>query len=653
MRVALDLGMFVSAFVAAYLLRFDFVLSPSELNFMLIQLPVVVLMQYLALELFGGRSFLWRHTAVEHLTPFFYAGLLCLCILLAGRLGLSIQAWRVPISISIVDTILAFGGTFGIRILRRTVHQKVQQSVRRKRTSEHPNRVGKSVLLIGAGQAGLMAVREIRSQRNAGLDIKGFVDDDPTKQKRVVLDGIKVLGTTSDLPSLVREMDIHHVVITIARASGEEIRRIVEICEQVPVKARIIPGLYELLDGSVDITRIRDLQIEDLLGRPTVALEEESLTGFLAGETVMVTGAGGSIGSELTRQIARFEPQTLLLVERSEFALFNISRELQAAFPEAQMVSLIADVGDETRMRAIFKTYSPRVVFHAAAHKHVPLMESNAIEAIKNNALATYLLAQLAGEYRVLTFVLISTDKAVHPISMMGASKRVAELVMQDLDHRHLTRYVAVRFGNVIGSAGSVIPIFREQIRKGGPVTVTDKRMKRYFMTIPEAAQLVLQAGAMSGGGEVFVLDMGKPISIEDLARQVISLSGFKHDEIKIVETGIRPGEKLYEELHFTKEEVVPTRHPKIFINRLAALDGVDLSQALEQMAEYCRREDEGGLRRYLNTLLPGCLVAEEHLGSAVLAPARYDDAMDTEPQTILDSGRGFREGGKLTQEAS
>ncbi len=301
MRVALDLGMFVSAFVAAYLLRFDFVLSPSELNFMLIQLPVVVLMQYLALELFGGRSFLWRHTAVEHLTPFFYAGLLCLCILLAGRLGLSIQAWRVPISISIIDTILAFGGTFGIRILRRTLHQKVQQSVRRKRTSEHPNRVGKSVLLIGAGQAGLMAVREIRSQRNAGLDIKGFVDDDPTKQKRVVLDGIKVLGTTSDLPSLVREMDIHHVVITIARASGEEIRRIVEICEQVPVKARIIPGLYELLDGSVNITRIRDLQIEDLLGRPTVALEEESLAGFLAGETVMVTGAGGSIGSGAVR----------------------------------------------------------------------------------------------------------------------------------------------------------------------------------------------------------------------------------------------------------------------------------------------------------------------------------------------------------------
>src|SRR5712691_137081 len=289
---------------------------------------------------------------------------------------------------------------------------------------------------------------------------------------------------------------------------------------------RIIPGLYEILDGRVGISRIRDLQIEDLLGRDPVCLEEESIKEFLTGKVVMVTGDGGSIGSELARQVAWFKPSTLLLVERAEVALFNINRELKELWPALSLVPLIADVGDEGRMRSIFKDYSPEVVVHAAAHKHVPMMETNPMEAVKNNVLATNLLGGLAGEFGVEVFVLISSDKAVRPTSVMGASKRVAELVAQNLDCRYQTRYVAVRFGNVIGSAGSVIPIFREQIRKGGPITVTHPDMMRYFMTIPEAAQLVLQAGAMGEGGEIFVLDMGQPVKILDLARDTITLSG-------------------------------------------------------------------------------------------------------------------------------
>jgi FlaA1/EpsC-like NDP-sugar epimerase len=308
----------------------------------------------------------------------------------------------------------------------------------------------------------------------------------------------------------------------------------------------------------------------------------------------------------LARQVLRFAPTTLLLVERAEFALFDIDSELRQAHPTLSIVPRVVDVGDEVKMRYLFDFYRPQVVIHAAAHKHVPLMEANPFEAIKNNVLATHSLAKLAGEFGVEVFVLISTDKAVRPASIMGASKRVAELVVQDLNRRYETRYVAVRFGNVIGSAGSVIPIFSEQIRKGGPVTITDKRMKRYFMTIPESAQLVLQASAIGKGGEVFILHMGEPVRIMDLAETLITLSGLKpHDDIKIVETGIRPGEKLYEELRFETEATAATEHPKIFVNRLSGLDPDDLRRALLQLSTFIRDWDEEGLRSFLNDILP------------------------------------------------
>ncbi len=359
----------------------------------------------------------------------------------------------------------------------------------------------------------------------------------------------------------------------------------------------------------MEVSRIRDVQIEDLLGREPVRLDEESLLHFLSGKTVMVTGAGGSIGSELSRQVARFQPEKLLLVERAEFALFQIDRDLRESNPELNIIPLVADVCDQQRMRTIFKSYKPQVVLHAAAHKHVPLMEYNPGEAVKNNVLGTNLVGELSGEFGAEVFVLVSTDKAVFPSSIMGATKRMAEFVTQDLNRRFETHFVAVRFGNVIGSAGSVIPIFQEQIRKGGPITITDKRMKRYFMTIPEAAQLVLQAGAIGrerAGGEVFILHMGEPVCIYDLAEAIITLSGLKpHEDIKIVETGIRPGEKLYEKLKIDEEDVVGTSHPKIFINKIADRPAQDVREALEKLHELSQNGHERELRAYLNDLLP------------------------------------------------
>jgi len=608
----LDLSVLVAAFVAAYLLRFDFKIPPEDLRNFATQMPLVVLLQFVALTIFGARSSIWRYTDLAHVKSFVYAAVGTLIVIALLRLGLPKpqQAWRVPLSVNLIDVLLAFGGAYALRVMRRAEYEYKQKRVQLKK---HVNGNGKSkskskrsVLLIGAGRAGSLAAKEIEARGDLDLEIKGFVDDDRTKLGRSVVQGHRVLGTTQDLPRLVHTHGINHVVITIAHASRHQIHRIVQICESIPVKVRIIPELYEIIEGRVEISRIRDVEIEDLLGREPVQLDTESISRELEGKTVMVTGAGGSIGSELARQVLRFAPAHLLLVERAEFALFDIDSELRADNPDRSIVPLVADIGDETRMRAIFNLYRPHVVIHSAAHKHVPLMESNSTEAVQNNTLNTRLLADLAGEFKAEVFVLISTDKAVRPTSIMGATKRAAELVVQDLNPQYDTRFVAVRFGNVIGSAGSVIPIFREQIRNGGPVTITDKRMKRYFMTIPESAQLVLQASVIGQGGEVFILHMGEPVRIMDLAETLITLSGLKpHEDIQIVETGMRPGEKLYEELSFETEETVPTSHPKIFINKLDTPEPETVRTALKVLARLVRERNEDELRRFLNGLLP------------------------------------------------
>ena len=619
--------MLITAFTLAYLLRFDFDIPRQYIFQGLRQLPYVLLIQFGAMALAGVYMFIWHYVGMGEVRAFVNAAYWSFLPILAMRLGIPepYHPWRVPVSVIFIDTVLAFGGVLGLRVLRRALYERYERQHRTARA----DRQSKSVLLIGAGQAGVLAAREIHGRGDTGLVIKGFIDDDPTKQGSVIY-GVKVLGTTEDMPRLVQTLGIDHVVITIAAASRNEIRRIVKQCELVPIKVRIIPGLYEILQGNVEVSRIRDLEIEDLLGREPVCLDEEDMRRFLAGKAVMVTGAGGSIGSELARQTARLHPSCLLLVERAEFVLFNIDRELRERWPEISIISLVADVSDEVRLRAIFETHRPQVVLHAAAHKHVPLMEHNAAEAIKNNVLATQLMGELSGELGVQAFVMISTDKAVRPASIMGASKRVAELVVQDLDRRYATRYVAVRFGNVIGSAGSVIPIFREQIRTGGPVTVTHPDMMRYFMTIPEAAQLVLQAGAMGEGGEIFVLDMGQPVKILELAKDTIRLSGLKpFEDIDIVFTGIRAGEKLFEELEVRDECLTKTRHPKIYIGKIAAYPEKTVQRALERLAFLSENERDTELRDYLGELLPEASLSNGHLDP----PYTADDKAFTKQQ--------------------
>ncbi len=627
----MDISILVIAFWVAYLLRFDFQIPRENFFQALRQFPYVVMIQFAALVFAGVYTFIWRYIGMAEIRTFVNASFWSILPVLLIRIGLPtmFHQWRVPLSIIVVDAILASGGVLGLRVLRRALYEQFEKQNRASRNGDSHK---KPVLLIGAGRAGVLAAREIRGRGDADLDIKGFIDNDPQKQGSVIY-GVEVLGTIEDLSARVHELNIDHVVITIAEASRDVIRRIVTVCEQVPVKVRIIPGLYEILQGDVEVTRFRDIQVEDLLGREPVCLDQEGVSEFLAGRTVMVTGAGGSIGAELARQVARFNPSRLLLVERAEFALFNIDRELREMRPGISIVPLVADIGDEGRLRSLFALYRPQVILHAAAHKHVPMMERNAPEAIKNNALATRLLGEIAGQSGVEALVLISTDKAVRPTSVMGASKRVAELVIQDLDRRYQTRYVAVRFGNVIGSAGSVIPIFREQIKKGGPVTVTHPDMVRYFMTIPEAAQLVLQAGAMGEGGEIFILDMGEPVRILDLAKDTIRLSGLKpYEDIDIVFTGVREGEKLFEELEISEERMAKTRHPKIFIGKIAAYPEEVVHEALDQLITLSSNGHERELRLYLSKLLPEARLEEgteskdsSALGEPSVAPRRAE----------------------------
>jgi FlaA1/EpsC-like NDP-sugar epimerase len=602
-QFALDIVTLAAAFTSAYLLRYEFAIPDHVIIRMLIQLPCVLSIQFTALIFTGVYMFIWRYVGMAEMKAFLKAALWSALPLVMLRVCAP-ETFQtvVPFSVIVIDTALGFGGVLGLRVLRRALYERNEKQ---QRAANGSNGQRKPVLLVGAGGCGIMAAKEILSRGDRELVIKGFVDDDPKKQGSVIL-GIKVLGFTWDLPRLVRDLGIDHVVITINHVRRRDISRIVKLCESIPVTVRIIPPFSEILEGKVEVSRIRNVLIEDLLGRAPVQLDEEDMKCFVAGKTVMITGAGGSIGGEIARQVAQFQPSSLLLVDRAEFGLFNIHRELRELRPELSITPLVADVGDETKGHAIFTAHRPQVILHAAAHKHVPLMELNPSEAVKNNILATHRLGELAGEYGAEVFLLISTDKAVRPTSVMGASKRVAELVVQDLNRRFATRYVAVRFGNVIGSTGSVIPIFREQIRKGGPVTVTHPEMKRYFMTIPEAVQLVLKAAAMGEGGEIFILDMGDPVSILDLARDLITLSGFKpFEDINIVFTGVRAGEKLFEELETLEEHMTRTQHPKIFIGKIAPFPAEKVRDLLEQLTFLAGLEQEQEIRRLLNEMLP------------------------------------------------
>lgn len=625
-QFAADIVVLSAALMLSYLPSLNIQLGDFFFETAIEQLPFVVFVQFSTLFLVGAYSIIWRYVSLEDLRIFVRAALISGAILLTLRFALSFTSfdlWKLPISVIFIDTALAFGGLLGLRILRRSVYEL---GGRRFVTGGRRRTRRKPTLFVGAGRIGSTAVRDILGRPDSEFEVRGFVDDDRRKRGGSV-SGVKVLGTTDDLPRLVDEMNIQQVVIAMDQAQGKEIRRILDICREIPVKARIVPSLHEIVHGRVHVTRVRDVEIEDLLGREPVQLDRDNLEEFLAGKTVLVTGAGGSIGSELVRQLAEFEPEKIVLVERAEYMLFQIERELVKDFSDTSFEPLLADIGDEPRMREIFEQYRPQVVFHAAAHKHVPLMEVNPAEAVKNNVFATKLIGELAGEYGVRHFVLISTDKAVNPTSIMGASKRIAEIVLQNLNNRFETRYMAVRFGNVLGSAGSVVPIFREQIRKGEAITVTDPEMTRYFMTIPEAAQLVLQAGALGNGGEIFILDMGEPVKILDLAEDMIRLSGLEpYEDIDIVFTGIRDGEKLFEELEITGENLLKTQHPKIFIGKIQTYSDESVTRIVDAFAGAVIAGGESRIRKLFNEVLPEATITiKEQVDKQKSAPVIAD----------------------------
>jgi FlaA1/EpsC-like NDP-sugar epimerase len=568
LHIAVDIAVLSLAYWLSFLFRFEFSIPSVWLRVLLTTWPYVVLLQYVGLVVFGVPRMSWRYISIGDVGRILIAIVASTSVLAAVRIigpfvssGLTIVV--IPLGVLATNFALGLLGLVGLRALRRL--QGEASDLRRQAAGEKRDRV----LLIGAGQAGVLVAREISRRPDLGLHAVGFLDDDPFKIGTSI-SGLTVLGDTKNVAAIAERKHVDRVLITIANASGDKIRRITELCRDARLETKIIPGIYEIVGDKVNLSRIREVAIEDLLGREPVQLDEEIVGASIRSRVVLVTGAGGSIGSELCRQVCRFGPARILLVERFENALFEIHRELTAEFPHVPIDPRIADVCDARRMEQLFEDSKPELVFHAAAHKHVPMMEWNPGESVKNNVGGTRTLADLSDRFGVQRFVLVSTDKAVNPTSVMGATKRVAEIYLQALSLRSATKFVTVRFGNVLGSAGSVIPIFREQIARGGPVTVTHPDMRRYFMTIPEASQLVMQASAMGEGGEIFILDMGEPVKIVDLARDLITLSGLRPDEdIEIRFAGVRPGEKLFEELATDAEHADKTKHPKVFIGRI------------------------------------------------------------------------------------
>jgi FlaA1/EpsC-like NDP-sugar epimerase len=606
-RLLIVAGCVGLAWVAAFLVRFDAQIAPDRLRQLVVLLPWVIALQLVTLRLFGADRHSWRYTSIPDLAAIGVAVGATGLVLGAGRVAIPrfvsdaepLADLLVPFGVVAAYTVLAMLALAGVRVVRRV------QAEQMERNALTPGARTRRVLLIGAGRAGVMVANELHKRPDVGMVPVGFVDDDRFKQGRRIV-GLDVLGTSEDLAELVVEHDVDEIVITIAAATGATIRELVEKSERVGKRPLIVPGVYEIVGGQVSLNRIRPVAAEDLLGREPVDLDEHALKELLAEKPVVVTGAGGSIGSELARQVARFGPKRLVLVERAEPALWAIHRELEAAHPHLDVVPAVADVTDPVRVGQLLAEHRPSTVLHAAAHKHVPMMEANPGEAIKNNLLGTRTVVDAAVEHDVSKFVLVSTDKAVNPTSVMGATKRLSERYVQHVAHVTGRDYVSVRFGNVLGSTGSVVPIFQEQIAEGGPVTVTHPEMKRYFMTIPEAAQLVLQAATIGHSGEILVLDMGEPVKIVDLAEAMIRLTGHEPGiDIPIEFSGLRPGEKLFEELSLTEEGAERTRHPKVWIGRNTTPDWHTAEQDIAELSRHADRLDPRVLRHLIASFVP------------------------------------------------
>jgi FlaA1/EpsC-like NDP-sugar epimerase len=601
-----DLAVLSGALYLGFALRFEGEVSTQDLIGFASSLPCVLLIQYMCLVGWMVPVASWRFVSLIEVRRISFAlavaGALLFAIVTAADLLWdlpTISRTMPPRSVIFLDLLLGLVGLISLRVAASAWLERVE---RRQRGTAYVATV--PTLLIGAGCAGAEAVLQIAADPKLDLIPVGFLDDDPRK-RGLVIHGIRVLGTVAEVDKVALATGAQQALITIGNPSPEVVRRVVDLCKKCDIPTKVIPGIRHILEGKVNLSAIREVALEDLLHREPIQLDVESIAAFVNGRRLLITGAGGSIGSELCRIVRRYEPASLVLVDNTENNLFHIHRELMADPDGAEVIPCLADICDRVRMKQIFAGYRPDMVLHAAAYKHVPMIEWNPGEAIKNNIVGTRTIADLAHEHGVSEFVMISTDKAVNPTSIMGVTKRIAEIYIQALCQRSRTRFVAVRFGNVLGSAGSVIPTFQEQIARGGPVTVTHPEMKRYFMTIPEACQLVLQAATMGRGGEIFILDMGQPVKIVDLARNLIGLSGFRPGDIEIRYIGMRPGEKLFEELALKDEIANKTRHPKIFIGQLKPADWLEINHAVDDLHELAHGINPDAMLCKLKEIVP------------------------------------------------
>ncbi len=573
-----DIAVILLAEYGALLIRFEFrpsAIKPEFMEELIHYSPINIVLTLVIFALFSLYDSLWRYASVTELLNLTLA---CIISSMAQVVGTYMMQHHMPRSYYILYLLLLFpmmaGGRFSYRLLR-ILRQKLYTDNLKQPIY---------TMVIGAGDAGTVIIREMKASYHLSNQVVCAIDDNPEKKGSRIL-GVPIVGNRKDIPAAVKKYKIQEIVVAIPTMKPQDKKELLEICKDTGCKLRLLPGVYQLINEEVSVSSLREVEIEDLLGREPVQVDLDSVLQYVQGKRVLVTGGGGSIGSELCRQIASHRPGLLVILDIYENAAYDIQQELKHEYPDLNLVVLIASVRNTHRINSIFEKYRPQLVYHAAAHKHVPLMEDSPNEAIKNNVFGTLNTARAAEANGCQRFILISTDKAVNPTNIMGASKRICEMIIQCLNQTSRTEFAAVRFGNVLGSNGSVIPLFKKQIEQGGPVTVTDKNIIRYFMTIPEAVSLVLQAGVYARGGEIFVLDMGEPVRIDDLARNLIKLSGLQPDvDIPIVYTGLRPGEKLYEELLMDEEGLKKTAHEKIFIGKPIAFDSEKFMDQLKAL---------------------------------------------------------------------
>lgn len=597
-----DVCAVIAAGYLSLFVRFDLIFSAIPVEYEMVvrqSLPMAVIITIVVFALFRLYSSLWTYAGMTEILNITAAALIAgIAELVIVTLEDKNVTVPLPRSYYFYYTIFLWGFVF----VSRFIYRGLRAFKKRGMSAAQTNKT--RVLIVGAGDAGDALIREIKSSKYLPMKIVGVIDDNQSKVGTYI-HGVKVIGTREDIVEKAKELQVDSIYVAMPSAPVQQVSEILDICKETGCELKKLPGVYQLVNGEVSVAKLKDVDVNDLLGREPIKTDLNSIMDYVSGKVILVTGGGGSIGSELCRQIAKYKPKQLVIVDIYENTTYDIQNELKHDFPELNLVVLIASVRNTKRIDQIFATYRPDIVYHAAAHKHVPLMEDSPNEAVKNNVLGTWKVVQAADKWKVKRFIMISTDKAVNPTNIMGATKRICEMIIQTYNRHSDTEFVATRFGNVLGSNGSVIPLFKKQIAEGGPVTVTHPDIIRYFMTIPEAVSLVLQAGAYAKGGEIFVLDMGKPVKIVDLARNMILLSGHKPDEdIKIVFTGLRPGEKLYEEMLMKEEGLQETPNKLIHIGKPIEIDEEIFMKQLTELRDYVVEEPDD-IRDWVQRIVP------------------------------------------------